>query len=260
MSTNKLNFTYLSYKSLYSFQTFKELLLFRIVDPLLHYLFFATIALSLIDTDYLEFILLGNLIFMMSQTMIINLITMFRTEKLLGTLELNVAAPMPLIIIIIKKSIIPILDALLVFIISLTLLSFIFGISFPISSITYLILTILVVLFSLLSVSLILASLGLLFSNVNLFLNLILSIFQIFCGVNFSTNLLPSFLKNFSDYLPTTHVIQAIRYFYAENYQIGLQFLVNEFYIGLIYFFIALILIRIMEFLSKINGSLYKSV
>lgn len=258
IAKNRLSFTYLSYKSLYSFQTIRLLVLFRVLDPLLHYCFFATLAFSLVDYDFLTFVLLGNLIFVMAQTMIINLLSMFRTEKFLGTLELNVAAPKSLFIIILKKSVIPILDSLLIFLISMFLLTMIFNISFTYQSIPYIILTVIIGLFSLLGVSLLLSSFGLFYTNVNLFLNITLMILQVFCGVNFSTDLLPSILRNISYFLPTTHTIEAIRLIYKGNYENIMIILLNELMIGIIYFLISFASIKLMVEMSKRNGSLFK--
>lgn len=256
---NRLSYTYLSYKSTYSFQTLKLLILFRVIDPFLHYCFFALLALSIADESFVTFILLGNLVFIVTQSMISNLLSMFRTERFLGTLELNVASPTSLIGIIIKKTIIPILDAILVFVISLIMLKFIFNISFPIHSLHYLFATIIVGLFSLIGVSIIIAGIGMLLANVNLFLNLILAIFQIFCGINFPIELLPSFLITLSNYIPITNTVEAVRLIYeGKHYEIS-NYLQNEILIGIIYLIISIVIIRIMEKISKQNGLLFKA-
>ncbi|PEC17507.1 hypothetical protein COD96_12840 [Bacillus thuringiensis] len=255
---NKFNFSYLAFKSSYSFQTVKLLILFRIIDPLLHYCFFYTLAISIADKKYITYILLGNLVFLMARTMISNLLSMFRSERLFGTLELNVAAPTSLFMIILKKSIIPLLDSLLIFLVSLFMLATIFNISFPFSSLPYVLITVIVGLFSLLGISLLFAGLGLLFTNVNLFFNLTLAIFQIFCGVNFPIDLLPSFLSTLSQFIPITHTVEAFRLLYEGEFQNIGEILQKEIMIGAIYFLISVLLIKFMLNLSKRNGSLFK--
>jgi len=144
---NVLNFTYLSYRSLYTIRDMKSLILFRIIDPLLHYMFFSILAISIIGTDYINFIIIGNTMFITAQTMIVNLLTMFRYEKLYGTIELNVVTPTAFIMIILRKSIIPIIDSLFIFIISIFLIAIFFNINLPIINLPYLALTIAVSLF-----------------------------------------------------------------------------------------------------------------
>lgn len=256
---NVLNFTYLSYRSLYTIRDIKSLILFRIIDPLLHYMFFSILAISIIGTDYINFIIIGNIMFITAQTMIVNLLTMFRYEKLYGTIELNVVTPTAFIKIILRKSIIPIIDSLFIFIISIFLIAIFFNINLPIINLPYLALTIAVSLFSLLGVSLIIAALGLLFSNVNLFLNLILSIFQIFCGVNFPTSYLPNFMEKISAVIPTTNAIQAIRLIYTNNNSNEVfNLLTKELFIGLIFFLFSIFLIHIMKYFALKKGAFFK--
>jgi ABC-2 type transport system permease protein len=257
---NPFGFTYLSYKALYSYQTLRVFILFRILDPLMNLLFFALLAHALVGSDYLSFIVLGNVAYYTAHTIIINFMSMFRTEKRFGTLELNIAAPLSTVIIIIRKSVVPLLDGIFVFIIGLIIAYFLFGISFSNTSYGYLVLTSIVMIFALFSIALLFAGIALLFSNINLFLNLVLAFFQVFCGVNFSVTLFPSFLENFARILPLTHSIEALRYIHSGKFETISSLLVTEVRIGIVYLFFALIIIKIMESAAKRNGALLRNV
>lgn len=252
------SFTFITFKALYSFQSPKTFMLFRILDPLIHYSFFAILALSIVGTKYLSFILIGNVAFYTASAVLFNSIFMFRWERHYKTLELNMAAPMATFKIILKKSLISMLDGLLIFFISTILISLIFSISFPLRSLPYLILIVLVMLFSLGCLSLLLAGLSLLFVNANLFLNIFLSLFQVLCGVNFSVSLLPKFLTKISNLLPLTHAIGLIRDLQKGIYINVWSYSVKEFIIGIFYFVLSLVFIGILENSAKKKGTLLK--
>ncbi|WP_078379952.1 ABC transporter permease [Sutcliffiella halmapala] len=257
---NKFGFTYLSYKALYSFQTLRLFILFRILDPFMHYLFFATLASAIVGQEYLSYVVLGNIVYYTGQTMMINFMSMFRNERKFGTLELNIASPTSTFVIIMRKALVPFLDGLFVFIAGLTIARVLFSIALPLDQIGHLLLLFTVTMFSLLSFALLFACISLLFSNVNLFLNLVLASFQVLCGVNFSVALLPGSLEALARILPLTHSIEAIRSIYQlESYAI-LPLLGKELMIGGCYFLIALLLVNVMEKLARKQGALFKNV
>ncbi|MGD6994120.1 ABC transporter permease [Sutcliffiella horikoshii] len=257
---NKFGFTYLSYKALYSFQTLRLFILFRILDPFMHYLFFATLVSAIAGPEYLSYVVLGNVVFYTGRTMMINFMSMFRGERQYGTLELNIASPTSTFVIISRKAIVPLLDGLFVFVVGLIIARLLFGIELPVEQFGHLLLLFVVTMFSLLSFSLLFACVSLLFSNVNLFLNFMIASFQVFCGVNFSVNLLPGPMEAVARVLPLTHSIEAIRSIYQLEYNAISPLLLNELMVGAVYFIIALILVNVMERLARRQGALFKNV
>jgi ABC-2 type transport system permease protein len=257
---NPFGFTYLSYKALYSYQTLKMFILFRVLDPMLNLLFFAVLAHSLVGSDYLTYVVLGNVAYFTAHTMLINFMTMFRTERQYGTLELNIAAPLSTLFIIIRKSVVPLLDGIFVFIVGIVIAHFLFGISFPWDSFGYIALTMIVMIFALTSISLLFAGVALLFSNINLFLNLVLAFFQVFCGANFSVTLFPSLLEKFARILPLTHSIEALRSIHSGKIEAVHSLLLTEVKIGIVYLVLAIFFIKIMESAAKRNGALLRNV
>lgn len=253
-------FTYLSYKALYSFQTLQTFILFRILDPLFYYLLFATLATAIAGRDYLGYVLLGNIVFYVGRNMMLNYLGMFRNERQYGTLELNVAAPMSTFLLLFRKSVVPLLDSVFVFILGLLIGKMIFNVSVPIYQWGNLILLIVVTMFSLLSFSLVFACLSLLFSNVNLFSNLSISVLHVLCGVSFSVAFLPPSMEAVARLLPMTHSIEAIRTIYGiESFPIW-NLLAREFIIGGSYLFVAFVIVNVMERLARRTGALFKNV
>ncbi len=226
----------------------------------MHYLFFATLASAIAGPEYLSYVVLGNIVYYTGQTMMINFMTMFRLERRFGTLELNIASPTSTFAIITRKAMVPFLDGLFVFVAGLTIARFLFQIAIPLEQVGSLFILLVVTLFSLLSFSLLFACISLLFSNVNLFLNLVMAIFQVLCGVNFSVALLPGPLESIARILPLTHSIEAIRSIYQlEPYAI-LPLLGRELLLGASYFVLALFLVTMMERLARKQGALFKNV
>ncbi len=257
---NKYGFTYLSYKALYSLQTLKMFLFFRILDPFMHFLFFATLTSAIAGKKYLAYVVLGNIVYYTGQTMMINFMSMFRAERRFGTLELNIAAPLSTFVIILKKAVVPFLDGLFVFAIGLLIGRILFNIPLESKQFLNLLLLFMIAIFSILSFSLLFACLSLMFANPNLYLNLSMAIFQVFCGVNFSVDLLPASIKWISDILPLTHSIKAIRTIYNMEVQPLYPLLMEEMMIGFVYLVFAGIMITLMEKVARKRGSLFKDI
>jgi ABC-2 type transport system permease protein len=257
---NNKTIALLSYKALYSYQDLKTYLTFRVLDPMLHYLFFALIGLSILGNSYLQYVIVGNIIFFTAQTLITNLIVIFRYERLFETLILNIASPISTFRIVLIRLIIPILDASLVLIISFSIAKLFFKINIQYLDIPIIMLYSIVMLFSLAGIALILASFGLVFRNVNLYLNLSLAVLLNFCGINFPTKLFPDMLEKITLFLPITNSLLAIRAV-LDGKSVGetYQYILIELILGVVYFTVALFLIKLLERISRENASLFKT-
>jgi ABC-2 type transport system permease protein len=253
------NFFTLSYKALYSYQNLKTYFVFRILEPLFHYLFFATMAYYIMGSEYLDFIIIGNVIFTMVHTMAINLTAMLRFDKIYGTLPYNIGSPTPTLAIISKRLLIPILDTLITFTLSALTVTLIFNISISLEMIIPLLLLILAIIFSLCGISMIVSSLGVLFKNVNLFINLFLGVFQIFCGVNFPLSVLPNSLEFISHLLPITNGLLGIREVLANGGELMeiIPYFFYEVFVGVAFMVISLLTIHFLERASRKKGTLF---
>lgn len=254
---NKI-FLFLSYRALYPIRDMKSYIIFRGIEPLLHYLFFLLIGMSIIGKDYIEYIILGNIFFLVAQTIIMNLIVMFRYERLYGTLILNVAAPTSVFRIVIARIMIAILDSFFVLIISFQYAYFLFGIDITDNILPIFIFSILI-LISVSGFALILASLGLLLSNVNLVLNLALGVLLVFSGANFPIRLLPDVLGNIAICLPMTNGLMGLRNVYmGESFFSNTTYLLSELSVGTAYIVISIFILGIMEKLSRKQSTLFR--
>ncbi|MGP7816462.1 ABC transporter permease [Niallia sp. 01092] len=254
---NKFLFPYLSYKALYSFQSIKSFILFRLFDSLMHYLFFAVIVSAIAGTDYIKYAVLGNIVYYAGRTMMFQLMSMFQMERRFGTLELNIVSPLSTFKNFFIKSLVPLLDGFFVFIYGIMIGIILFQLPFPIEQIFSLFLLIIVTLFSMISFSLVIACTSLLFSNVNLFSNISMALLQVFCGVNFSVHLFPDWIRACTSFLPLTHSIEAIRSIYElESFSIY-PLIGKEFMIGILYFCLALLVVNVMEKQARKYGSLF---
>ncbi|WP_433750290.1 ABC transporter permease [Falsibacillus pallidus] len=256
----KYGFTNINYKAIYSFQSVKLFILFRLIDPIIHYLFYAALVSSVIGSEFIKFVVIGNIAFYTFQTMSINFLNMFRMERRFGTLELSIASPTSTLLIILRKAIVPFLDSSFVFAAGLVIGHFLFGLEMPLMKAGTLFVLMVITLFSMMSFSMIFAAVSLLVENPNLYLNIVLAVTQILCGANFAVHFLPGPLESIARMLPLTNSIEALRgIFGLESYAIA-PLLMKEFSIGIGYLLISLILIAFMERAARRNGALFKSV
>ncbi|PAE18284.1 ABC transporter permease [Robertmurraya siralis] len=251
------SFTFLTFKAVYSLQDVRMYLLFRAVDPLLLYIFFASMGASILGSEYIHFIVIGNIFFITARTFFFGLIGMFRYERQFGTLGLNVCAPTSTFTLILRRLLIPFIDSLFVILVSLMYAYVIFGIQIKWTSLPALVIFILVLLFSSGALALISASISLTFKDINLFTNVIIGGMQILCGVYFPITLLPHFVQLISTWLPLTNSIIGIR-FILEGKPFGdtYVYLLKELIIGFLLFIVAAIMIKMMEGIAKRSGSL----
>ncbi|WP_141432201.1 ABC transporter permease [Bacillus sp. 03113] len=255
---NKFGVPFLSYKAIYPIQSIRSFILFRLLDPLIHYLFFAALVSAIAGTEYLKYIVLGNIVYYTGRTMLFHFMYLLQMERRFGTLELNIAAPLSTFRIIFQKGFIPLVDGLFVFIYGLLIGQVLFHLTFPVDQAFSILLLLIVTLFSMISFSMMIACTSLLFSNVNLFSNIMMALLQVFCGVNFSVQLFPAWIQKFVSFLPLTHSIEAIRsIFHLESSSIY-PLLLKEFLIGILYLCIAAILINVMEKLARKYASFFK--
>lgn len=250
--------SFLSFKAMYQFQHPVKYILFRILDPLLYYLFFAGIGLSILGVDYLEFIIVGNIFFIIARTIFMNLINLFRYERMFGTLVLNLASPMSTMRLMMTRSVIPVLDGLIVAVVSFALAAWLFKFDIEWSMIPSLFVLGLAIIFSLLALSLILAGVGMLLNNVNLWLNLWLGAFQLFCGVNYPVHLLPYGLDKAALLLPITNGLMGVREV-MNGASLGdvSHYVWVEILVGVCYLIVALFAIKWFERWAFKKGTLF---
>lgn len=241
---------------MYSLQDMKTYLLFRAIDPLMLYLFFALFGAAILGSDYIEFIIIGNIVFISSRTFLLNLIAMFKYERQTGTLGLNIASPTSTLQLLCRRLMIPFIDSLFVIAVSCVYAYFLFGIRMELSLIPYLCIVLLVLLFSSGSLALLVASISLAFKDVNLLLNSIIGAMQIFCGVYFSITLFPHYVEVVCSWLPMTNSIIAIRDMVNGEVVFPYPLVLKEFLIGVVILVMASVSIKIMETIAKKTGAL----
>ncbi|MGN7471974.1 ABC transporter permease [Brevibacillus sp. SAFN-007a] len=251
-------FIKLTYKALYPYQDLKSFILFRFVEPFFYFVFFILLGYTVLGNEYLNYLILGNVILIILRTVIFNLTLMSRYERLYGTIGLITSTRTSIFKIIILRMLIPILDAYFVATFSLFLYYTYFHVNINISNILLLFLLISSIIFSVSGFALIIASVGLVLRDINLILNISIGIFQVMSGINFPTNLLPIWLETISKILPVTNGLAAMRAALngAGFYNVS-HLLFNELLLGFLYFSLAFLLIKIMEKIAKQKSTLF---
>ncbi|MDM5335820.1 ABC transporter permease [Fictibacillus enclensis] len=250
----------ITWKAVFPIQDIKSYLAFRLVEPLIFYLFFAYMGAAILGTEYIQFIIIGNILFVLVKNNIYNLLQMFRYEKFVGTLSLNVSYQSRMVFLLLHRSYISILDSTLLFLISGLYARFVFGIEIPINKLGYLLISILILMITSVALGLIIAAVSLLMKDANLLLNLAISVVQIMCGVNFPLTSFPYILQKISLFMPLTNGILGVRLILeAKEFTAYYPYLVKELIIGSALVLLALLLIKVMEHFAKEKGVLFES-
>lgn len=245
--TNNLKSLYLTSKAIFHIQNVCYYLLFRLLEPLILYLFYASFGTAILGEGYLHFIIIGNIIFVIASRNISNLLQFFRYEKFIGTLSLNLVSPSSILSLLLKRSALSLLDSLFVSLVSSLYAIFLFGINIAIRDIYFFLFAIIIISLASLIFGVLCACVSLMFRDANLFINLLYSGIQIFCGVNFPITLFPNVIQSIVIYLPFTNGILAVRSIISgQEYDIVISYLLREITISIVVLFISTIIIKFM--------------
>jgi ABC-2 type transport system permease protein len=253
----KTSTIYLSFKAAYPFQDGKSFLLFRTVYPLVSYLFFIALGMSVMGSEYLHFILVGNIVYFCSVTILLGNMQMYRMDRLYKTLELTLSTSTSPLSLFLQRAVISMVDALIVFAVSLLFAVFLFDLPVGWMMLPALAICLLTIVCSVTALSLIVSAIALTMNNVNLFHNLVSSGLMILTGVNVPIAFLPPALVSVSSLIPVTHGLQAIREVLAGMTLSDVSALLGmELLVGAVYLLIAVGLIFALEKVARRTGGL----
>ncbi|WP_413385385.1 ABC transporter permease [Bacillus velezensis] len=254
---NNISFLKLTFKALFPYSNITSYIIFKIIYPFFHYSFYACLAYAVGGLNYINFVLVGNLFFLISHSMITNLISMFRFERVFKTTPYLIGCSYTLFSLLSKRVILSILDSTILFVISLITFNIFFDLHINFCYLPLIFLILICTLFSLTWISLLLGCLAIFFKNVNLYLNLVLSVFQILCGVNFPIQLLPIQIQNISKVIPLTNSLFAFRELLNNSpLNLVITYLAKEFMIGVAYLIFSILFIKLIELLIRKKGIL----
>lgn len=234
----------------------EEFLLFDSGYPLLTMIFYCLLASYSFQTSNLTHWVIGNAFLLCTNTCIFGLGGIFTSERQNGRLRSIIAAPSGILSAVLASGVFPALIATVTAGLGFLIGSLIFKIDFSEIPASLLILTMFTAMISATCFGLFLSVFTLLTESMYLILNIISYLLMIFTGAEFPISQLPLAGRIFSQILPLTHGIQAMKFLFEENYPDFGKFLSIELFIGISYALLAWLLLQTAEKVARKTGRL----
>lgn len=249
--------SYYSFKSLYGWTEPLMYFILKILNPIFQLCFFCLISKFLYgDVDMTSYVI-GNSIVLCSYNCVFGLGIVFIQERMLGTLKVIVASPSNKLINFAEKGFINIFDSIITVVISLIAGAILFNADFSSISLFEFAIIIVIGMFSATCFGLFLGSFGMVTGNINMILNIISLMFLVFTGANYPIDSLPYFLRWISNILPLTRSIAVGKSFLlGESIFDNKMLVLGELAIGIFYFILGYVFLKITERIAQVSGSL----
>lgn len=209
---NTLLLMVLPYKEQYGSFNKISLILFKIAQPTAQVLFFILVNYS---NNYVDNV--GNLVILNSILSSCIYSTIFAAyslndERLEGTLKFTIMSKKTVLQIIALRSCSSIVDGLVTMFVPIGLAFIIFGIKFTSYQLIIALACFLLGFLVAISLSLLIGSVAVVSTNLNLFMNILIFLFNFTSGAIFSLNLLPRWLKILSTFMPLNSTISLAKF------------------------------------------------
>lgn len=235
----------------------KNFIIIDLVTPSLQMLCFSLIGYYVYGAENIFKWMIGNTLLISSFGALYRVGLQIFNEKSSGTLSLLIATKTKLAEVFFSSAVFTMITSFFSVGIGVTLLSFLFNISWSIEKICNFCIVLIFAIFSVMCFGFLFSCFILVTTEIHLVINTTERILLIFTGANFSTEQLPVVLKNFSSILPLTNSIKAAqRLLKEENILNSIDLIKNEFMIGIIYLLIGIIILGQIEKIAIKNGNI----
>lgn len=247
----------LSYFALFPWSEPLHYITVKCIMPLLQIVFFALVGNYALGPEAQRYIIIGNIVHLVSFNAVRGLSSMISRERSFGTLSLVFATPAKRIFILLSKSLPHIVDGMLGGVVGLVYAVVIFKVDFSGVNMFALVSVLLLISLALAGFGLVLANLALFVRNINPVSSLILMFMLFVSGVNFPVAKLPVVLQYLAQVTPLTYGVNAVRTLIDQGLTVTMY--TDLFYatlLGLIYFVVSLWLFKYIENASRKKGTL----
>ncbi|MBG9783150.1 ABC transporter permease [Shouchella lehensis] len=241
-----LRLSYLAYVGTGVFGNLKNHILNKSIVPITQIIFFALVAYFFRDDSYVNYVLVGNVVFMLVLSNILGVVTSVARDREIGLMQFILISPIERYLFLLSKAFIHIFDGLFMSIIGFLFISFFWTIN--ISSLEFIALLGLLLLLSI-SLSMMGVFLGVLtfiYKDTVSIANFSMLGLLFISGINFPTVQLPLVLDLLSYTTPLKYGVTLIRDF-LDGAKFDVVNLIIMIIIGLFYFLLALIMMNMIE-------------
>ncbi len=162
-------------------------------------------------TDYISFIVIGNMLYMWLNITLWDIGLLLRNEQMRGTLESNWLCPVWRMSIVVGGSLTKLLTSLFFLVVTVVEFWLVFGVQVLGGNIGLALLILVLTIPSIYGIGIAFGALVLRFKEANALVFLVRGIAMIFCGVTYPLVVLPLWMQSVARYLPLTYTIQGIR-------------------------------------------------
>lgn len=204
-----LSYSWYAYRGLFTWLTPGTYLVLKILGPVTQVLFFTLLGKTTGGDP--TYYVIGNATQLAVTSGIFGVIQVIVTERRMGTLPHLMIVPTSNALTFYGRGLFLIFDGLTSIAVGFGVGALLFGLDFSSVHWLWLIVALLVTCFAVSGLGLTLGVMGLVGTDLNLLLNVALSILLVVCGVNFPVEELPGIVRGVAHLLPLTHGIMAVR-------------------------------------------------
>jgi len=209
------SYSWYAYRALFTWLKPSTYLVLKILAPITQVLFFTLLGQATGGDP--EYYIVGNSTQLAVTSGIFGIIQVIITERRMGTLPQLIIVPTSSAITFYGRSLFLILDGLTSIGVGFAVGALLFGLDFSNVNWLWLALALLITCFAVSGLGLTLGVIGLVGTDLNLLLNVALSILLVICGVNFPVEELPRAVQSLARLLPLTHGLMAVRATFAGH-------------------------------------------
>jgi len=248
------SYSWYAYRALFTWLTPGTYLILKVLAPVTQVLFFALLGQAT-GGDPVYYVI-GNSTQLAVVSGIFGVIQVIVTERRMGTLPQLIIVPTNNAITFYGRSLFLIFDGLTSIVVGFAAGALLFGLDFSNVNWFWLVVALSATCFAVSGLGLTLGVMGLVGTDLNLLLNVALSVLLMICGANFPIEDLPRSIQYIAHLLPLTHGLMAVRATFVGQITDVPKYIGWEALVGCGYMVLGYIMFGYFERLSRKRGTL----
>lgn len=248
------SYSWYAYRALFTWLTPTTYLILKVLGPITQVLFFTLLGQATGGDP--AYYIIGNSTQLAVTSGIFGVLNVIVTERRMGTLPQLMIVPTSNVVTFYGRSLFLIFDGLTSIAVGFAAGALLFGLDFASVNWLWLIVALLTTCFAVSGLGLTLGVIGLVGTDLNLLLNIALSVFLVICGVNFPIEALPRSIQSIAHLLPLTHGLMAVRATFAGQITDVPRYIGWEAFVGCGYMALGYAMFAYFERLARKRGTL----
>lgn len=246
-----------SYKGLFGWLDPKVYFLVMVLGPLSQLMFFSCVVKYANPGQDISGYVASNALLLCVLNSIFGILTVVRSDRSMGTLQLVIASPANKFTTFLARSFFHVLNGIITAFLGLLFGLLAFHIHLPIEIILPMVMIWLVSIFAASGLGLLLGSCSLWSPSIHMWSNLVADALLLFSGANYSRTVMPDWMFQVSNYLPLTRGVELTKEIMKTGFHSDMWPVIGqEVLLGSAYFLIGIIFIRYAEYVARRKGTM----